>query len=370
MSQQVRAIGTKGMACLLINQILVKLFIGQARLMATWVGNAAWILYIAGMVMQGVVFFATAYFYQGAEDMDPIDMAEITFGSVGRSIIGIAFFLYFLLSFATLFRLYAETLKTVLFSESPIWIVVFLLMICIGISSHAGLSALSDLHSLFVPVSLGILCIVVIMNIGNIDIYNIFPLWGKGFQSMGRHLPMTMGATSEISMLYFLLPFANRKPFPKKAGLIALGIGGAVSLIMIFMYCLVVDYPESTEYLLSMYQLTRLAHIGASLNRLEDITEFFWIIFVVLALAFKLWIAAHVFQKTCGLPDKKPFVWSLGFLGIGISFIPVSINEVENMYSHYFVNGIRWEISFLPLVIAICYQIKQRIKGNSLCKKN
>lgn len=257
----------------------------------------------------------------------------------------------------------------ILFSDTTIWLAVLLMIICIGIAAHSGLSALADLHSLFVPLAVAIVLIICLMNIKNFEVFNILPIFGKGLKSLGSHVPVAIGSTTEMDMLFLLLPFTQKSSFPKKAGLWALFLGGGISFLMILSYCLSIDYPESTEYLLSMYQLTRLVGLGKSFSRLEGISEFFWILFVLLSLGLKLWLSAHILKKTCRLPDQKPIVWSLGFLGLGIAFLPDSLARATDWYMRYFVSGIRWRMFFAPLVIVLLYRMKQRMRGKVLCKK-
>jgi len=364
---QEKSIESKGMVCIILNLMIANLFIGQVRLFSSWVGNASWILFMLGFCLQFMIFILTARLYRNCYQKDPLDLAKETFGLLGEIVVALAFFIYFLLSFASLSRLYCEAIKTVLFQNSPIWYIALFFILCAGFGAHAGILSIARVSTICLPFIILLVFVVCLFNIPNVEMSNIYPILGTGRGDIFSHLPQATGPLSEITTLYLFLPFSKKKGFPKKAGYIVLFTSGFVLLSTTLLYALTVVYPASAQYFLSMYQLSRISYIGVQIGRWEDATEFFWTISVILALSTKLWMAAYIFKKILRLPETKPIVWPLVVLGFAIGFFPSARNLAIEAYEDYFVNNIGWMVSLIPLFIVICYQIKRKVRGETLC---
>ena len=365
MTKNETALGTKEIVCILANQITVKLYISQARLFSSWAGNAAWLLYLIGFLCQIGIFLLTAYIYKKDYDLDPIDLAGSEFGRAGELIVGFLFLIYVLFSFSSLTRLYVEALKAAIFQYSPVWYILLFFLISVGVITYLGLSTSSALHVILFPIILIMMLLICIFSYNRVDPTNFFPIFGTGIASIASKIPESMGASTEILFLYFFLPIHNGNKFPKKAGMIALLIGGVSTLISILTYILTVAYPASTQYFLSMYQISRLSLLGKILNRAEDLFEIFWMASVILALSIKLWLIVFILKKTLRLPNDKPLIWPVCILGFALGFFPVSLHDTISIYESFYTENLRWVIAFLPLLVVLAAKIKKKIGGKN-----
>lgn len=363
MTKKETALGTKEIVCILANQLTVKLFIGQARLFSSWAANAAWLLYLVGFLCQIGIFLLTAYIYKKDYDQDPIDLAGNAFGRVGEILVGILFLAYVLFSFSSLTRLYVEALKSAIFQYSPVWYILLFFLISVGLITYFGLNTSSALHVILFPVIVIVMLLNCAFSFNRIEMSNLFPIFGTGIANLAPRIPEAMGASTEILILYFFLPMNNEEKFPKKAGMIALVIGGISTFLSILTYVLTVVYPASTQYFLSMYQISRLSLFGKILNRAEDLFEIFWMTSVILALSVKLWVIVRILKKMFRLPNEKPLIWPVCIFGFALGFLPVSLHDTIRAYEVYYTGNLRWMIAFLPLLVALAAKIKYKFGG-------
>lgn len=363
MTKNDTVLGSKEIICILANQITVKVFVGQARLFSSWAANAAWMVYLIGFLCQIGIFFLTAYLYKKDYDQDPVSLAGSEFGRAGEILVGVLFLLYVLFSFSALTRLYVEALKAAIFQYSPVWYILLFFLISIGFITYLGLNTASALHVILFPIIIIVMLLNCIFSFSRVELTNLFPIFGNGIGDIVSRIPEAMGASTEILILYFFLPMSSRDKFPKKVGFLALLIGGLATFFSLMTYVLTVVYPASTQYFLSMYQISRLSLVGKILNRAEDLFEIFWMTSVILALSIKLWLIVHILKKIFKIDNEKPLIWPVCIFGFALSFLPVSLRDTITAYEVYYTENLRWMIAFLPMIVLLAVKIKKKIGG-------
>lgn len=124
-------------------------------------------------------------------------------------------------------------------------------------------------------------------------------------------------------------------------------------------YGLVYPYPVSGEFVLPLYQMTRIIDLGSFFNRFEAIFQFIWSILMFLYGVSYLYILCFVWQITFGLKYLKPLLLPVTLLIAGFSFIPESIMTANKM-------AVLLENAVYPvaLLLPLCVGLLDRIMEN------
>lgn len=125
MKQKIK-IGNFEAFCLLINLFCSKLILDFPRNVAEEAGTAAWIMVLLVSVTVFVVFIVIAKIYKDFSNKDILDVAESGIGEAGKIIAGMLFMLQFLYLIPIVLREFAEDIKVVSLTTTPISILKWL----------------------------------------------------------------------------------------------------------------------------------------------------------------------------------------------------------------------------------------------------
>ena len=325
-------IGSKELYYLIINLITVKIFFTYPRFLVKTSGNAAWLQCIFVSLIAFIVFSFTISLFKYSDTQDLLDISETVGGNGAKIVVGLLLIITYLINTAITTRTLPESIKTVLLPLTPMRLLLILSGITIALGTLAGLFSIARIHALFMPVILIAFAVMLFLLLGDIRIYNIFPLWGKGTYNIFIKGVEAISVFSDLSALYILLPFLKSYPQAKKTSKKALVTSSFIITLLVFFYCTVYSYPASEEFLFPVYQMTRLIKIGDFFQRLEPIFEFFRTISLLLYSSFYLFLICHIWKKIFDLKDIKPLILPVCILLISIAYIPSSSGELSTAY--------------------------------------
>ena len=114
----------------------------------------------------------------------------------------------------------------------------------------------------------------------------------------------------------------------KRSGRLAIISAGAAAVVTTAAYCLSFSYPVSENFIMPVYQMSRLVNISNFFSRFEALFEFVWSILTLLYTSTYLYMISYVLQITLSLKFLKPLIFPVTVVVFMISLLPLSMMEM------------------------------------------
>ena len=277
-----------------------------------------------GCIFTVLAYIPTIWKFAGN---DLLDVGEIALGEIGRIIAGIIFLIQFMYITHVVLRQFAEDIKVISLTSTPVSIVILLFSIGMIVGAYLGLEAISRLHVLAIPLLAAAFTLILLFNIPRYDISRLSPWLGLGVKAILQKGIINLSYFSELIALFFLMPFLKKKNSFAEIGRYGIFFSGLFLVLSSLCYLMVYQYPTSTEFFLPMYQLARTIKIGRFFSRIEAAFILIWASSAFLYLSSSLYFITYIFQRTFNLKYRKPLIVPFIILIFTLSLLP------ENLYS-------------------------------------
>ncbi|NLC20219.1 MAG: endospore germination permease [Clostridiales bacterium] len=362
MKQKIK-IGNYEACCLLLNMICYKIILSFPRVVAEYGGTAGWLLTMFSSVIGILLFYVISGLYKQFAGNDILDIAEIAFGIIGKIIVALFFLVLFLTFVPVFLREFAEDIKIISLTNTPISIITLIFCIGMVVGSYLGIETLVRIHALTVPFIAGAFVLILLLTTSRFDISNLAPWLGLGADVIIKEGISNLSMYSEFIVLLFIVPLFHKKSDFINVGRYSLMISGFFLVLSSLCYMLVFQYPASTEYFLPMYQMARIIRLGRFFTRIESAFIVIWASSAFLFLSCGLYFITFLFQKAFNLNYYKPLIFPFTVMVFTLSMVP------ENLYSALLIEmeyyrRYSWILTFLlPILLLLAANIRTRIKA-------
>ncbi len=320
-------IGSYETICLLINMILYKTILTYPRNVAEDAGAGAWIMVVLVSAVVFVVFLFQTKLYKNFPGQDILKVGENALGEVGRIIIGILLLANFLVIVPVVLREFAEDIKIISLTSTPISFIILLFIIGMIIGAYLGLESLARIHAIAIPLLAVAFLVILALNIPRFDSSRLAPWLGLGPIVILKKSVSHLTDFSEIIVLSLVMPFLERKNEYGRIARYGILICSFFLLVGTVSYLLSYPYPIVSEFFLPLYQLARSIQFGRFFTRIEAAFILIWASSAFLFLSSSLYFIVNIYQRTFGLKYYKPLILPFTVLIFSLSLIP------ENLYS-------------------------------------
>ena len=350
----------KDFTSILINVLYVKLLLGYPRQIVLTAGNASWILSIYVTLVMLLIVKVLSYLHDFSVPL--LEKCEEAYKKRLRIPVGIILTATAILSMSLVVRTYPETVKIILLQRTPTDIIIFIFAAATLIGAYMGIEALGRITSLFLPVAFAVLTFCFLFLIPHMNVYNIFPVFGKGIKSITGSGLIILSAFSDITVIYALSVKGDRKKALKSINK-AVIVTGAIMTVILMTYGLCFPEDIAENYLMPVYQLTRIIQIGDFFGRFEAFFEFVWSVSVLLYLSSYLYAIAIIWKDTFNIKYYKPLLLPLLIIILFFSIGDESSVEFNKNFNVYSFSLILLTV-LLPLIPGlICKNKNRRSKG-------
>ena len=355
------SIEKKELTCILINVISAKMLFSYPRNLVLNAGNAAWIQTLFVSLISLGVFWFVINIYRKSEMKSIIELCSDTGGKPLKIIVGIVLFFTLLFNSSLTMRMLPETIKTVLLPMTPMRLIILIMAVAVTFGAYMGIFSIARIHSIFIPVSGIFLALFFILLIHNTDITNLFPILGEGTYNIFIDGLPSVSIFSDVIILFILLPLCKNFDKAQSASRTALIISTIINVLIVLFYNLLYSYPASEEFMLPVYQMSRLIKIGDFFQRLEAFFSFIWAFDILLYSSLYLFCLARIWKETFDLKFYKPLILPVSVLMSAVSFLPSSTSKIVGMQNLSSLISI--PVSFLlPIVIVLLFIKKKGAK--------
>lgn len=353
------SINKKEMTSVLINLICVKMLLTFPKELTMTAGNAAWIqsIYITAITL--ILYIITYKIYPTNKNI--LTIAQEKGKAPLRIIVGIIMSSFLLVNMALTMRVFPESIRIVLLQHTPMEFLMILFAVAVVIGAYNGIESLSRISLLFLPIVGVIMLFFLILVFPYMKSTNIAPVLGLGPKAIFLKGIPWISAFNDILIMNYLMPLCESKEEAYRGGLKAIIISGTVMTLIQFCYALVYPYPVSSEFLMPMYQLTRIITIGDFLARFDAFFEFIWTIMMLLYSAIYIFVICNIWKDTFLLKYYKPLIMPVMVIVIVMTFFSSSIVDVLQAHTHF--SRTFYPVAFLlPLGFGILYRLGNRQK--------
>ena len=340
----------KQLSKIMINLICVKLLLIYPRELIKNSGCAAWLEMLFVTVLALALFFLTKKVY--VEKKNIVELAHIKFGKTGRIIVGLICITTLFCAFISVVRIFPESVKIVLLQDTDTDLIlgIFIFSSCIG--AYFGLRAISKITSLFLPFAAVLFVGFLIFLTRNYRIQNMMPIFGLGIKNLFIGGVGSLFVFVDIIILNLLIPHTKTKKDVWNSGIAAILISGIVGILICLAYALIFPYPASKEFIMPVYQLTRIINLSSFFNRFEAVFQFAWSILVFLYGSTYIYVICYTWQITFSLKHLNPLIFSFAIICGAIALLPDSFMSAIR-FSGY-VEAYAYLSAFvLPIIIGI-----------------
>ncbi len=286
---------------------------------------------------------------------DILDVSDYVGGRTLKTIIGILFILFFIITVSLSVSFFANFIKSVYFNSSPIVFILLFFLVPALFANKFGLKAISGVNLIFIPVIIFTLIFLLVFSSNNFNIERLFPLFGNSLFDTFVLGSTNIFAFSGLAYLYFMPSLLKDVKDFKKVSMVSI-ILSAICLIFSII-SLMLSFPalSNTDETVSLYLLTRMIKFGYFIERLDAIFIFIWIISLISFLSLTFFYILKIFKKISKIEDSNELVYSLGFITLGncLAFKNISIIKfLARVVCKYYALILIFGISFAILIIA------------------
>lgn len=295
------------------------------------------------------------------------EVTEKVFGKVIGKTINLLYVVWFLHTNILIIKQFSYAINLTILVNTPI-IIFYIMPILISIYAiYKGFEVIARVSELFIPVILAFMLMIFILNAGNMDINNLFPLFDTDFSAILKATAIGVSWIGEIILFSMFIPYLSKPENVKLIGISAM-------LVILFFLSLAVSGTlmvltpyAAGNFVLPVFNSLRLISIGNFLERLESVIIVSWIFTQFGKICIFYYAAVLGSAQLLGLKNYKPLIIPIGILLFILAvFLFPNIIEVMNFILVFFPP---YEMPFfeigIPLLLLITAVITK--KGN---KKN
>lgn len=349
--------GYIGMAILCGSAVLAKYMIAMPHYMVRESANAAWIPMIVKCITASIAILAVVALYKPFVGKSFDEVAFIACGKIGNVLVRYIYAIGFIISGADIFRLLIEALHSVMGSTAPYEYFAVFVIAAVFVGAWHGVKSCVNLSTVIFPFIVLSLLMLTIVLIPHYRIDNIFPVMGKGADSIISCSFSKYYGFYELVLVLFLAADMVSFSDLKKTAFLSLIISSICSFILIGAYCLTIPFPASEKFFLPLYQMTRMIKAGTFMQRLEPLVVFIWASLIMCSMCVLFSFAARMMGKCSG--TQKAFVPIVVFIAFFVAMLPNSETEAFDAYGKFLTfGGLLFPV--IPVIITVIARIRRR----------
>ena len=350
---------------LIINQIILNL--PKTIIKETSTGTFVNLLVVGTIAF--IIALLISAFFKRFQNSDIIDVSEYLGGKILKTIIGLAYIIFFSLLICTVLLKFISIIKVIYFPKAPHIYVFLFFLATIGLANFLGKRSILKTNALIVPIIIFSLIVILFGISGHININRLFPILGKDLKSTFVTGLSNIHAFNTITYLMFLMPLLKEKKDFKKVTIISM-----LLYILFFIFItttLILTFPFITESeeIMSVYLLVRVLEFGAFFQRMDALFIFLWILSALSYLSINLMLILNIFSKLTKISNPKQMSFCFSSILFAIALLlnnQYILNLLNGPIYKYFILILVFGISMLILIFA---NLKHLIKNSKIFKK-
>lgn len=313
--------------CLTTLVLITKNFYTSIRVLIKATGTAAWYTTLLSCATSMILFLFLYLLMKRFPARNLIEIFEDVTGKVVGKILALIFCGYFVYYAGSNLREFLEMIKAYNLPYTPPSLILFAFMLAVIVLAYIGIDGLARLSYIsFFPIIIG-LVLILVLAYPYYSIDYIFPIGGYGISKTLYQGFFRGSAYDEVVILAIIINSVHGLKIFKKAGLISLGLAGAIISVSIFCDLMAFAYTQGSENLSSLFQLSRTIYFNRYFQRIESVFLFIWVIASIITVATAFYTAVSVYCKAFKIGNHKPLILPFTFLTFMVALLPENLTE-------------------------------------------
>ncbi|MFZ5632633.1 MAG: GerAB/ArcD/ProY family transporter [Bacillota bacterium] len=341
-----------------------KIFLSYQIILYHLAAGAAWAVPFLEAVIAAIGLLSLVSVLERYPGKSIVEITEELLGPYLNTLFSMIFSAILVLISGVVLRQNAERALTGFYPDTPISIVVLLIMFGTVIVTYLGFDTVARVAALLAPFLLLGLAVIVALSIPMWQPTALFPLLGAGAEGILRASLEQTGSFTELFIMGVVAPFLPRGRL-KAIGIWTVIISTLLLVAFVLVPLLVFTYPVVTELTLPMFEMNRLITAGRFGERMETLFLPIWALTGLIKITVGLYGAASVTAQYLKLNDYRPFILPMAVFTMAAAFLPPNIStavvldvEVLRRYSFAVVMAM-----FLPVMVISLRRGKGGAKG-------
>ena len=290
-------IGTKEAISLVLTIVIAHVILSMPKHLISNIKSSILLnLVFVSLILIGICFIIVKLF-KNFPGLDILDISEYLGGKTLKTILGISFISYFIISSSILLREFCEAIKIVYYPMTNIFFVILLFIIAVAITNKLEFSSTLKTNLIIVPFVLVSMAFLFGSNLRNFSFDRIFPILGTGFVNTFIIGIGNIYSFCGIAFLYFLPPLLKKPETFKKVCITSVIIFSIFLILTVSIIIFMFSYFISKDEILPLYVVARYIEIGSFFVRLESIFLLIWMIAFACYLSIVVRFCMLIFRK-------------------------------------------------------------------------
>ncbi|MCX7708393.1 MAG: spore germination protein [Clostridia bacterium] len=305
---------------------------------------------VLGSMLLFLILYLLMKRFPGNDLVGIFDIAAGKFLGKLFSLIFSGFFVYYS---GVNIREFVEMIKAYILPYTPPSAIIILFMGIVIAYAYAGLEGIARMGYLSFIVILVGLVIILVLPFPFYDIDNLFPMGGYGIKASLQYGALRSSAYSEVAFLAFIINSLQGTKNFRKAGLISLAFAGIIIGTIILCSLLAFEYPQGSENLSALFQLSRIVYFSRFFQRVETVFIFIWVMASVITVSITFYLAVSIFCKSFKIPKYRPFLLPFAFCTFLVTLLPENISEIVEKHTNFLRSYSMFIVYFIPILVLI-----------------
>jgi spore germination protein KB len=324
-------IGHREALTILIIAMSGKIFLSFPRNMAVLGESAGWIIVLLAGILSLIGFLFIYFLLRKYPGKNIIEIARVVSGSVIGSMVGVVFFIFFLLITSFYLRQFVESFILTILPRTPISVITFSLMVILVYGCLLGIETISRVAWFFGPYLLAGLIIILLFGMSHADVQRLLPILGTGPAALLKASLTNISLFSEILLFGLIAPLIANQAKLFGVGFYSIIIAILINIALTIVMILVFNYIASARLIFPAFQLARLITLEKFIQRVEAVFVFLWFFTAAIQLSALFYGTVISFAQAFRIGDYRPLSIPLGVLVFTISLIPTSMTQAVNL---------------------------------------
>jgi len=228
-------------------------------------------------------------------------------------------------------REYGDFISVVFMQKTPMLVAMGGMMLLVACAVRGGVEVLGRLAQLFLPITLFVFGLLIVLSIPDWDASRILPIMGKGIAPSVKGAVIPLSWFSGYLMLGLYFPFVSNQKQATKSILatwfglmVTLSVSGLVSIFLFGKHAHNLNYP--------FFEVVRYIGVGEFLQHIDALMLAVWLLGTFVQLTTYLYTASLGAAQWLGLKQYRALVFPIGFFILAISMWGPSNVDVFETY--------------------------------------
>ena len=354
-------ISSEQVKCLIVAVIIGVGILSLPSDMATILDNDGWVGILLGglitipfIIMIDKIFklYPNKNFFQlGKEIMHPIIFKFIL----------LIFLSYNILLLSLSVRIFSDVIKTYLLETTPLEIIIITMLLAVSYIARSQIETIARMAVMIYPIILGFIIFLIIINIPNLDISNIYPIFNMNYKLLPKGILTALFSYAGYEFIILVLPLVEDSRETLKSSLKGISLVIGIYLIVFFITLSQYGVHQLKREIWPTIAIVKEVDLpGYFLENLDGIVMAIWVMVVYGTLGPFLHSAGVILSDVLNTREHESLIFPIIPIIYIFAIYPENLVQVENILGKAFNYLSLVAIFIIPAILFILAIIKKR----------